>query len=638
MTTATNTKLKFSEHLWDGYDLLCKRTENDLAQSKIILLYFKKRAEVEDKLAKKLDKLSSKMFAVSDQLEASTGNNAWRKVVNCSHNESEHHVALSASIVTKVCGPFSAMIKDMEAKRKKIVNEGARLRNDLKEMLDAHRKSQSKYEKVSKELESTKLELKDARESPDTSVDSITKLEKRKERLEGEQAAADEEYREQIKATNDFQNLYNVEMMPKILNDFEHFIITHIHLTKTYLSNWSKVINDQPPIYAASYDAVRRLVEQVDNQSDVQDFIRKNKMNKILGTPFHYEPYVEGRLTRKSMWNAKNLTSSLFSKSSAGKKDEGSLTTSGGSTATMAPLSPGKPVPRSALLPTASFGVPIEELMARQRDTHPTLEIPQVLHVLAVTITKLKGHVYEGIFRVPGIVSSIKEIRLEMDKGNFDLSHIDDVRTPAALFKQWLRDTPEPLIPSSLYQNCVDTPQDAVNIVKRITNPLHLRVLTYLVHFIQLFCKLEFVAHSKMGSSNMAMIFAPTILRCPSSDPAVMLNNVNLEKAFVENLIQKLPHADKEFLDLPVSMSDAIMEEDVEELVLDDDINIKSDGETDSEPTSPKATGTPVPVFATTTPTPTSTTTTTATTGVTPSSSNRRSGTQLGWVRIKPTN
>eukprot|EP01133_Synstelium_polycarpum_P012870 gene12870-15115_t len=458
--------------------------------------------------------------------------------------------------------PFQAMIKDMEGKRKRIVNDGVRLRSEMKEMNDAHRKAQQKYEKVAKELETTKLEIKDARDSPDTSADALAKLDKKRERLEGDVASADDDYREQIKATNDFQHLYNVEKMPKILSDFEHFILTHAHLTRTYWTNWSNIVNDLPPVFASTYEGVKKIVEQVDNASDLQEFIKRHQMKKILTESFKYEPYVEGKLgSKKSGWNTKTLRS-VFSK----KGDE-----SGSPTSTSASSLPMGVRVAEPILPTASFGVKLETLMERQKESHPQLEVPRVLVVLTTAITRLKGHVYEGIFRVPGIVTSIKEMRQAIDKGDFSLTGVDDVRTPAALLKLWLRDIPDPLVPVSLYKAAIDSPLDSLSIVQKLS-PLSQRVLNYLIHFIQIFIRYEFVAHSKMGTNNMAMIFAPTILRNPSDDPSVLLGNVNHEKAFVENLISSTPHAADPFLGLPVSASDALLdEEDIEELLADDE-------------------------------------------------------------------
>jgi hypothetical protein len=43
-----------------------------------------------------------------------------------------------------------------------------------------------------------------------------------------------------------------------------------------------------------------------------------------------------------------------------------------------------------------------------------------------------------------------------------------------------------------------------------------------------------------MDASNLSMVFAPNFLRCPSSDPAVIMENTRKEMAFVKTLIHGL--------------------------------------------------------------------------------------------------
>ncbi|KAK5575650.1 hypothetical protein RB653_006783 [Dictyostelium firmibasis] len=582
----TNNKFKFSENLWDGFDLLVKRTDNDLIQSKNILNYFKKKAELEEQHSKKLEKLALKTLTTIDESTAINSisyNSSWKKIINSSMMESEQHTLLNTSILNKVIQPLQAMIKDMETKRKKILQEGIKLKQDMKEMVDELKKSQFKYDKAGKDLESSRMELREYRDQlqqqqqqqqnnnnsnggqpSDSDINNISKIERRIQRCEQDFSYCDEEYREQIKATNDFQNLYNTEKLPKILNDFEHFIISHSHFSKSYFSSLVAVLIELPSSYQQNYEFVKKSVEMIDITNDLQEFIRKNIMKKQLAQPFQYEPYIEGKLTKKTIsltWNNKIL--SQFSRSS--NNNNNSTNTSSGN---LNPYIHGGSKKEEPILPTASFKVSLDELMNKQKDTHPTLEVPHVLQILANRIAELKGHVTEGIFRVPGIISTIKETRIRIDKGDFDLSKIDDVRTPAALFKQWLRDIPTALIPDSLYQQSIDTPTNAIAIIKTIPI-INQRVLCYLINFLQIFTKFEFVAHSKMGTSNLAMVFAPCILRCTSLDANVMLNNVPNERLFVETLIKQIPPPlnKNEFLGLPISMSDAIKDsEDIEEL------------------------------------------------------------------------
>ena len=45
---------------------------------------------------------------------------------------------------------------------------------------------------------------------------------------------------------------------------------------------------------------------------------------------------------------------------------------------------------------------------------------------------------------------------------------------------------------------------------------------------------------TKMDASNLSMVFAPNFLRCPSSDPAIIMENTRKEMAFVKTLIHGL--------------------------------------------------------------------------------------------------
>lgn len=62
----------------------------------------------------------------------------------------------------------------------------------------------------------------------------------------------------------------------------------------------------------------------------------------------------------------------------------------------------------------------------------------------------------------------------------------------------------------------------------------------FLINFLQKFAQPEIVANTKMDASNLAMVFAPNILRCTSEDPRVILENARKEMAFLRTLIQHM--------------------------------------------------------------------------------------------------
>lgn len=66
------------------------------------------------------------------------------------------------------------------------------------------------------------------------------------------------------------------------------------------------------------------------------------------------------------------------------------------------------------------------------------------------------------------------------------------------------------------------------------------QVLTYLINFLQEFSQPEVVANTKMDSSNLAMVFAPNLLRCLSQDPKIILENTRKEMNFIRTLITSM--------------------------------------------------------------------------------------------------
>lgn len=86
--------------------------------------------------------------------------------------------------------------------------------------------------------------------------------------------------------------------------------------------------------------------------------------------------------------------------------------------------------------------------MELQSQTHPNLNIPVIVQSLCDAIIRTNGLFAEGIFRVPGDTEQVYGLRIQLDKGDFDLSNITDPNTPASLLKLWLRELSEALIPA----------------------------------------------------------------------------------------------------------------------------------------------------------------------------------------------
>lgn len=74
----------------------------------------------------------------------------------------------------------------------------------------------------------------------------------------------------------------------------------------------------------------------------------------------------------------------------------------------------------------------------------------------------------------------------------------------------------------------MQNPNEALQVLPKIPT-INRLVLTKLIHFLQIFVQPEYAEKSKMGLSNLAVIFAPVLLRSPTEDNALFNNTQSQE-------------------------------------------------------------------------------------------------------------
>jgi len=181
-------------------------------------------------------------------------------------------------------------------------------------------------------------------------------------------------------------------------------------------------------------------------------------------------------------------------------------------------------------------------------DAHETeYQYPKMLEVLCEKTKALGGLQSEGIFRLSASKHEIDELKKYITQTKtISTSSLDvtDCNVTACLLKDWLRGMDDSLIPASHYDWCIETVRsgkldvEAVDIfIKSQLNTLNRESIYYLLRFLREFLDEEVVGHTKMSLNNLAIVFGPTLVRCPSDDPHILLQNASLEKKFVDILI-----------------------------------------------------------------------------------------------------
>jgi hypothetical protein len=136
----------------------------------------------------------------------------------------------------------------------------------------------------------------------------------------------------------------------------------------------------------------------------------------------------------------------------------------------------------------------------------------------------------EGIFRVPGVQDHIKELKKRYDKGKkIDLTG-EDIHNVAGLLKLFFRELPEPLLTFELYESFIAAmaqpeQESQIECIGRAIEVLpagNKSILKYLVQFLS---RVAAVKENSMTSTNIAIVFAPNLIRPRVETYTVVITN-----------------------------------------------------------------------------------------------------------------
>jgi len=209
------------------------------------------------------------------------------------------------------------------------------------------------------------------------------------------------------------------------------------------------------------------------------------------------------------------------------------------------------------------FGVGLEDFMAKQHNLYPNLDVPVWLPIFRDMLTRLEGESSEGLFRVSGGQHGCnmhKEmmcapLKFASAPGAGDgtkkyfrgISLVTNVAVVTSTFKNILRELPVPVVPAELYNTFVDgqypktlTPDNFEEKVLNLIKPAsHRNTFIFVIGYAKYLT--QFVDKTKMNASNLAMIFGPCLLRCPTENPAMLLKYYDMEKLFTQTCINLMP-------------------------------------------------------------------------------------------------
>ncbi|XP_034076890.1 unconventional myosin-IXAa isoform X4 [Gymnodraco acuticeps] len=189
-------------------------------------------------------------------------------------------------------------------------------------------------------------------------------------------------------------------------------------------------------------------------------------------------------------------------------------------------------------LSSRQFGVEVSRLTNDERT------VPLVVEKL-INYIEMHGLYTEGIYRKSGSTNKIRELKQGLDT-DVDSMNLDEynIHVIASVFKQWLRDLPNPLMTFELYDEFIRTMvlQDKKELIRGVYSIIdqlsrtHLNTLERLIfHLVRVSLQED---TNRMSANALAIVFAPCILRCPDTiDPMQSVQDIGKTTACVELII-----------------------------------------------------------------------------------------------------
>jgi len=253
---------------------------------------------------------------------------------------------------------------------------------------------------------------------------------------------------------------------------------------------------------------------------------------------------------------------------------------------------PGTNTSNSASNPTESkkglvFGVSLKDaVIATKLEGKPN--VPAIV-VRCIDIVEQKGLKEEGIYRISGNQTDLKELRDRFDSGtDVDLKQRNcDPHCAAGLLKSYLREIPEPILTNKLKMDFfsstnIEDKTERINEIARLIASLpacNLDLLQMIMEHLN--NVLQYEEHNKMNVRNIGIVFSPTLqipaavfsilmsdfthvfataTRIRDSFEKVTTNNSNAENSSDEE--QQQEGQSKEKLQVSIRMSDDFVKEE----------------------------------------------------------------------------
>lgn len=573
--------------------LLADRIKQSIASCKQVAVFFRSRADIEDKYARSLADLcrnTSDVYARAD-CKAGTFVNAYQGSLKLQDQLAQNRMRF-AQRLNEMSDELLQLAREGERLRKLHKENGMRYQGILQESEMVMEKAKARFDATAEELERV-LVAKEGESYKDSGMRSSTSMSstgtsssggtgtvggkrglgkglakgmfkgkgpasmaRQEEDVRARMGQASETFRKAVLESQALRQEYFNFQQPKILRLLKECadeldMGTQYHLTRFAFLYESTAVSDGTvlnPLNAPDEGpGLKAILEGIDNRTDFKSYMQNYTVARGQPRgPRREGPYDEGFLPPLPPHVQRSQDSLAAQQTQMSQIPSTNGHPAGPPPGSQWPQGQAEEYVVSGLPAStgATFGVDLGEQLERDGT-----EVPKVLQKLTEAI-EAYGLESMGIYRLSGMTSKVQSLKqaLDRDIDNTDVMSDEwsaDINVVSSALKLWFRELPEPLLTYSLYHQFIDAARYENDRLRHIrlheqVNELPDANYTTLKFFMGHLDKIRQKGSiNQMSVSNLSIVFGPTLLGAPPDQGGLNLEHMSFQCKAIETILQK---------------------------------------------------------------------------------------------------
>ncbi|KAK9731125.1 Repeat in HS1/Cortactin [Popillia japonica] len=275
----TATDMNWGNDLWDQYDNLASHTTRGIEFLEKYGNFVKDRTLIEFEYASKLRRLVKTYNPKKkddEDLQFST-HKAFKLLLNEINDLAGQHEVIAENLQANVIKELCVLVKDLKDDRKKHLNEGSKLHQNLTYQIESLFRSKKAYDKAYKESEKATENYHKA--DADLNL-SRAEVEKQRSNMSYKRQLCDSaknDYADQLQRTNDLQRQHYRSGMPDVFRQLQELDEKRIKNMKNFIYSSVDIERKVFPIINKCLDGIERAADVINEKEDTLVVIEKYK-------------------------------------------------------------------------------------------------------------------------------------------------------------------------------------------------------------------------------------------------------------------------------------------------------------------------------------------------------------------------